>query len=89
MTPVTVHVSSILHEYTAGESSLVASGRDLRAVLGDLERKHPGLAFRIVDEQDRIRPHIKIYVAGRMARNLTTKVPAGAEIHVLQALSGG
>ncbi len=89
MSTAAVHVSSILHEYTAGESLLSASGRDLGAVLDDLERRHPGLTFRIVDEQNRIRPHIKIYVAGRMARGLTTKIPAGAEIHILQALSGG
>ena len=86
---VRVHVSSILHQYTGGASELRAGGRTVRAVLADLERRHRGLSFRIVDEQDRIRPHIKIYVSGRMVRELGAPVAAGDELHVLQALSGG
>jgi len=86
---VRVHVSSILHGYTAGASELEAAGRTLRAVLADLERRHPGLRFRIVDEQDRLRPHIKVFVAGRPVRRLETAIAPGDEVHVLQALSGG
>lgn len=86
---VRVHVSSILHEYTGGASELEAAGRTLRAVLADLERRHPGLRFRIVDEQDRLRPHIKVFVAGRPVRRLEARIAAGDEVHVLQALSGG
>lgn len=86
---VRVHVSSILHQYTGGASELQAAGRTLRAVLAHLERSHHGLLFRIVDEQDQIRPHIKIYVAGRIVRDLGAAVAPGEEIHVLQALSGG
>lgn len=86
---VRVRVSSILHQYTGGASELRASGRTVRAVLADLERDHRGLSFRIVDEQDRIRPHVKIYVAGRQVRDLGAPVAPGDELHVLQALSGG
>lgn len=86
---VRVHVSSILHEYTGGASEIEAVGRTLGAVLDDLERRHRGLRFRIVDEQDRLRPHIKVFVDGRAVRALTTPLPAGCELHVLQALSGG
>lgn len=86
---VRVHVSSILHEYTGGTSELAAAGRSLRAVLADLERRHPGLRFRIVDEQERLRPHIKVFVAGRPVRGLETAVAPGDEVHILQALSGG
>ena len=86
---VTVHLGSILHEYTDGASEIMASGRTLRAVLTDLERTYPGLRFRIIDEQDSIRPHIKIYVSGLMARGLNTTVAEGGEVFILQALSGG
>ncbi len=84
-----MHVSSILHAYTGGASELEAAGRTLRAVLSDLERRHPGLLFRIVDEQDRLRPHVKVYVDGRFVRDLGAAVAPGAEVHLLQALSGG
>ena len=86
---VRVHVSSILHEYTGGQSELTANGRTVAAILLDLERRHRGLRFRIVDEQDRLRPHIKIYVAGAAVRTLSARVSPGDELHVLQALSGG
>lgn len=86
---VRVHVASILHEYTSGESVLEACGKTVAAVLADLDRRHPGLLFRIVDEQDALRPHIKLFIDGKMVRDLGRAVPAGAEMHVLQALSGG
>ncbi|MEW6071296.1 MAG: MoaD/ThiS family protein [Planctomycetota bacterium] len=80
---VRVRVASILHKYTGGASELLAAGRTLRAVLSDLERRHRGFRFRIVDEQDRIRPHIKVYVAGRPARDLGAPLAPGDEVHVL------
>jgi len=86
---VRVIVSSILHEYTNGASELEARGRTLTAVLADLDRRHPGLRFRIVDEQGALREHIKLFVAGALVRDLGTKVAPGTEVHVLQALSGG
>lgn len=88
-TPVRVSVSSILHAYTDGASELQARGATVDAVLRDLDRHHPGLRFRIVDEQGVLRPHVKVYVDGTFVRDLATRVPPGAELHVLQALSGG
>lgn len=86
---VRVHVASILHEYTGGAGELSAHGRTLREVLADIDRRHPGLLFRIVDEQGALRPHIKVYLDKRFLRELDTAVPDGATVHVLQALSGG
>lgn len=87
--PVRVHVGSILHEYTDGASVLDAHGGTVRAVFADLETRHPGLFFRIIDEQGSIRPHIKVYVGGIMVKDLRAEVASGSELHVLQALSGG
>ena len=84
-----VHVGSILHSYTAGQSRVEASGTTLRAVLGDLDQRYPGLRFRVVDEQDRIRPHIKIFVGEAPAAHLATRVGKDQEVHILGALSGG
>ena len=84
-----VHVSSILHDYTGGRSAVEADGRTIGALLDDLERRHPGLRFRIVDEQDAIRPHIRIFVGAAAAPGLGTRIRAGDEVHIVQALSGG
>lgn len=83
-----VHIGSVLHRYTGGPQ-VTAEGRTVAELMADLDRRFPGLRFRVIDEQDRIRPHMKIFVAGELAPGLATPIPAGAEAHILGALSGG
>jgi molybdopterin converting factor small subunit len=47
------------------------------------------MRFRIIDEQDRIRPHIRIFVNTRETPTLATTLAAGDEVHLICALSGG
>lgn len=83
-----VHVSSVLHAYTGGRSQVEASGATIMDVLRDLDRQFPGLRFRVLDEQDRLRPHMRVFVGVEQEKNLLA--PFGAhEIHLLHALSGG
>lgn len=84
-----VHVPSQLRGYTAGRSEVEAQGDTLDAVLHDLDRRHPGFRFRVIDEQDRIRRHIVLFVGSERQDDLAAPVPAGAEVHVIGALSGG
>jgi molybdopterin converting factor small subunit len=86
---VKVKVASVLYEYTGDRSEIEARGSTLGAVLADLDRRHPGLRFRVVDEQDRVRQHMNVFVAGRPTRDLGARVGPDDEIHILQALSGG
>ena len=76
-----------LRSYTAGASEIEAQGETLGEVLADVEARHPGLRVRIIDEQDRIRPHIKCFVAGEQARDLGVAVVG--EVQIIAALSGG
>ncbi|HQR37785.1 MAG TPA: hypothetical protein PLF26_05230, partial [Blastocatellia bacterium] len=57
--------------------------------LFDLDRQYPGLRFRIIDEQDRIRPHIRIYLRDRFVFDLAEPVAEDGEVHIIAALSGG
>jgi molybdopterin synthase sulfur carrier subunit len=83
-----VLIPSSLRSYTErGETE--ASGITLAALLADLERQYPGIRFRMVDEQDRIRRHIRIFVDGEQARDLSQPLPATGEVIIVQALSGG
>ena len=84
-----VHVGSVLHEYTGGRASVEARGTTVAAVLADLDRRFPGLRFRVVDEQGRVRPHMRLYLGAEPVGDLARKVSAGDELHVLGALSGG
>jgi len=70
-------------------SEVEVSGATLGAVLDELERVYPGIRFRIIDEQDRIRRHIRIFVNGAQLRDLAQPLAAGDELVIVQALSGG
>lgn len=86
---VPVHLSSHLHSYTKGESDVEARGGTLSEVMADLDRRYPGLRFRVVDEQGRIRPHINVFLRGVVVRDLACAVAPGEEVLILGALSGG
>ncbi len=83
-----VLIPGLLRSYTRVRE-VEAAGATLVEVMADLDRRHPGLRFRIVDEQDRIRPHIRIFLDGRQVFDLATPVRAESELQIVQALSGG
>ncbi len=86
---MTVHIPSALRSYTGRKSWVEAEGRTLAEVLSELERRHPGLRFRIITEQDRIRPHIRIFVNETQVQALETRLGPDDQIHIVLALSGG
>jgi molybdopterin converting factor small subunit len=86
---VKVRVTSVLFEYTGDRAEVEAKGATVGALLADLDRRHPGLRFRVIDEQDRVRPHMNIFVAGRPTRDLRTRIAPGDDVCILHALSGG
>ena len=83
-----VLIPSALHSYT-GKGEAEASGATLGAVLADLDRRYAGIRFRMIDEQDRVRRHIRIFVNGEQARDLSQPLRATDEVVIVQALSGG
>jgi sulfur-carrier protein len=85
----TVRIASPLHSYTAGAARVDGRGNTLAEVLGDLEQRFPGIRFRMIDEQDRIRPHLRLFVNSEEARDLAAPVCRGDTVHVICALSGG
>jgi sulfur-carrier protein len=84
-----VIVPTQLRGYTAGKSEVDATGATLGAVLDDLERQFPGIRFRVIDEQDRVRRHILLFVGEERAEDLATPIPPGAAVQIVGALSGG
>jgi sulfur-carrier protein len=83
-----VHIPSALRSYTQ-KSETEAKGETLAALLADLERQYPGIRFRMIDEQDRIRPHIRIFVNGEQIRELAHVLKPSDDVVIVQALSGG
>jgi molybdopterin converting factor small subunit len=83
-----VLIPSALRSYTE-QSEAEASGATLAVVLADLDRQYSGIRFRMIDEQDRIRRHIRIFVNGAQARDLSQPLTSRDEVVIVQALSGG
>jgi molybdopterin converting factor small subunit len=84
-----VRIPTPLRSYTAQAAVVEADGTTVDEVLVDLNRQFPGLRFRVVDEQGRLRSHMKVFVNKDLVRDLTTTVAAGDEVTLMQALSGG
>ncbi len=84
-----VKVASPLRSYTNGCADVTAEGATVRELLTHLDRHYPGMRFRMIDEQDRIRRHIRIFVNGEQVRDLAHPLAAGDEVVIVQALSGG
>ena len=85
----TVNIASPLRSYTHGASTVSAQGTTVEEVLADLERCFPGMCFRMIDEQGRIRQHIRIFVNAAHVNDLSTGVASGDTVHLICALSGG
>jgi molybdopterin synthase sulfur carrier subunit len=86
---VRVRLAALLHSYTGGKSVIACEGATLGAVMDDLDRQYPGIAFRVIDEQGNVRRHVNVFVGEESARDRGVPVPAGAEVFVVGALSGG
>ena len=86
---MTVHIPSALRSYTGQKSEVEAEGRTVADALSELDRRYPGLRFRIITEQDTIRAHIRIFVNDEQARDLSAALRPDDQIHIICALSGG
>lgn len=86
---IRVFIPSQLTSYTGGETRVAADGRAVGEVLDDLDRRFPGLKFRVVDEQDRVRRHMRIFVGQDETRDVGRPLRDGDEVLIFGALSGG
>jgi len=93
---VRVRIPSPLRSYTGRAETDVAVPvlapelpPTLGGVLAALNNAYPGIRFRIIDEQGHVRRHIKLFVGATLARDLSQPIPAGSDVMIVAALSGG
>ncbi|MEY2423811.1 MAG: sulfur-carrier protein [Acidimicrobiaceae bacterium] len=84
-----VRIPTPLRSYTNQEKWVESSGATVADVLADLDTQFRGIRFRVVDEQGRLRQHMKIFVNQDAVRDLATPVTDADEVTIMQALSGG
>ncbi len=83
-----VLIPTPLRSYT-GAREVDAKGATLGEVLADLDRTYPGLRFRMIDEQDKVRQHIRVFINGEQTFDILRPLEPADSIQIVQALSGG
>jgi sulfur-carrier protein len=83
-----VLVPTALRSYTDA-AQVEAAGATLLALFADLDQRYPGLRFRVVDEQQRLRPNLRIFINGLGVRDLAHPLQPDDFVAIVLALSGG
>jgi len=86
---MTVYIPSPLRSYTHDVEKVESVGATVDEALRQLDLRYPGIRFRIIDEQDGIRQHIKIFINEDMVRKVSERTQVNDKIHIICALSGG
>ena len=84
-----VRIPTPLRSYTDQQKVVEGEGATVSEVLDDLDRRFPGIRFRMVDEQNRLRQHMNVWIGQDPVTDLAAPVTATDEITIMQALSGG
>jgi molybdopterin converting factor small subunit len=88
----TIRVPSALRTLTGGAADVEVSAATVRDALAELEKKHPGVAAKVLDGSGAVKPFIRIYVGpddiGSLA-GLDTNVGGRDEISIIPAIAGG
>ncbi len=71
------------------EREVEASGATLTELLADLDRQYPGLRFRVIDEQNKMRAHMRFFVNNEQVFEITHALRPTDSVILVQALSGG
>ena len=92
---VSFNIPGPLRQFTENQGTVqvdVKAGAHLLQALQALFIAYPGLRDRILTESGETRPHVNIFVANENVRytgGLATAIPAGAEVSIVPAISGG
>ena len=83
-----VLIPTPLRSYT-NQKEVEATGTTIGELLADLDRQFPGIRFRVIDEQSRMRPHMRFFINGEQVFDLGQRLLPSDSVQIVQALSGG
>jgi len=98
MTPATVavRIPTALRRFSDGRARVSVPTHDdgcsLADLLDQLARTCPGVVDRVIDERGSLRRHVNVFIGVDEARHLgglDAPVPAGTEVSIMPAVSGG
>ncbi len=86
-----VRIPAPLRTLTGGKDEISASGSTVAEIIEDMEKKHPGIRDRLLDDKG-VRRFVNIYVGEedvRFLKGLATELKAGDQISIVPAIAGG
>ncbi len=89
---VTVRIPTTLRPLAGGNATVELEPGTLAEVLSSLDKRHPGFADRLLDEQGELRRFVNVFVADddvRYLHGLDTPVPDGDTVAIIPAVAGG
>ena len=89
---VTVRIPTPLQRLTNGQGEVACEGATISELLGDLEKRHPGIKERICDEQGKLRRFVNVFVNEediRFMQGDQTPVKDGDDVSIIPAIAGG
>jgi molybdopterin converting factor small subunit len=87
-----VRIPTILRPYTGGKAEVPAEGATLAEIIESLEKNHPGISARVLDDTGKLRRFVNIYVNDddvRFSDGLGTAIADGASVSIIPAVAGG
>jgi molybdopterin converting factor small subunit len=88
----TVRIPTQLRPLAGGAGEVVVQAGTVREAIDELERDHPGMQARLLDEQGTLRRFVNLFVADedvRFLQGLDTALPAGTTLSIVPAVAGG
>ncbi len=89
---VRVELPTGLREYTGGVDSLEVRAGTLAEAVAALNARFPGLSYRLLDDQGRMRRYVLVFVNGEPVAHLDPEaVPlkGGDTVHIVPSVAGG
>lgn len=87
-----ITIPTPLRRFTADDAQIEVEAATINQVLEEMDKKYPGFKNRLCEENGQLRRFFNIYINGEDVRfmdDLETKVPDGAEVSIIPAISGG
>jgi molybdopterin synthase sulfur carrier subunit len=89
---ITVRIPAQLRQLTGGSGEIGVEATTVREAIAALDRAHPGLGERLLDDHGELRRFVNLFVADEDVRfldGLDTKLDAGQTLSVVPAVAGG
>lgn len=89
---IKVRIPTPLQKLTDNQIEVECSGRDIKELIENLDKKYPGIKARVCDENGNLRRFINFFVNDKDIRFLQgdkTELKDGDEVSIIPAIAGG